>query len=74
MLQTVLAIGFMNIMDIQKYYIEGMKNDKLILNLNKFPSVRELLKIFSTEKYENYLKKVRLGKRIYFNIVYSYLI
>ena len=42
-----------------------MKNDKLTLNLNKFQSVRELLKVFSTEKKcENYLKEVRWGKEI----------
>ena len=42
-----------------------MKNDNLAQKLNSFKSVRELLKVFSTEKKcENFLKKVRWGKKV----------
>lgn len=46
-------------------YTEDMKNDNLAQKLNSFKSVRELLKVFSTEKKcENFLKKVRWGKKV----------
>ena len=46
-------------------YTEDMKNDNLAQKLNSFKSVRELLKVFSTEKKcENFLKKVRWGEKV----------
>lgn len=46
-------------------YTEDMKNDNLGQKLNSFKSVRELLKVFSTEKKcENFLKKVRWGEKV----------
>ena len=42
-----------------------MKNDKFAQKLNSFKSVRDLLKVFSTEKKcENFLKKVRWGDKV----------
>ena len=42
-----------------------MKNDNLTLKLNSFKSIRELLKVFSTEKKcEKFLKEVRWGKEV----------
>ena len=46
-------------------YTEGMKNIGLTEKFNSFKSVRELLKVFSTEKKcENFLKKVRWGNEV----------
>jgi len=42
-----------------------MNNDRFTEKLNSFKSVRELLKVFSTEKKcENFLKKVRWGNEV----------
>jgi len=42
-----------------------MKNEGLTAKLNSFKSVRELLKVFSTEKKcENFLKKMRWGDKV----------
>lgn len=42
-----------------------MKNDNLTLKINSFKSIRELLKVFSTEmKCEKFLKEVRWGNEV----------
>ena len=42
-----------------------MNNNKLIQQLNNFKSIRDLLKVFATEKKcEKFLKEIRWGNKV----------
>ena len=64
-LKHVLRDAFASKFDAQGGYTEGMKNEILTEKFKSFKSIRDLLKVFSTEKKcENFLKKMRWGNKV----------